>query len=184
MGGFQSDSLTKKILIQLGKKSENLLNISARIILDPHGLVKDAGVSLYSDYSRSDFYKSINYLKRSNYFKEKEDKLQLTRKGRIKIIKTLIKEDFPEREWDGKWRQIIFDIPEVSKKDRIFLRKELKWMGFVKLQNSVWVFPYDIEEELNCLLKLWHKDFKGDIRFARVEKLKPDKDMKKHFNLT
>lgn len=183
MSRFKKDSLTKKILVEFGKRCQNLLVISAKIVVDPNNLVKEMGLGLYQDYSQTDFSKSINYLKRSKYFDEKEDQLHLTREGRIEIIKTLIKEEFPKRRWDGKYRVIIFDIPELSRKDRVFLRKELRWMGFVKVQRSVWVFPYDIEKELKCLLKLWRRDFEGDIRFGKVEELEPDQDLKQHFGL-
>jgi len=57
-------------------------------------------------------------------------------------------------------------------------------MGFVELQKSVWVVPYNIEKELRTLLKLWNVGFRGDIRFLIIDKIEKDEDLKKHFNLT
>lgn len=184
MKRLKKDSLTRKVLLKFGERCQALLNVSARIVLDPHGLVKDAGVSLYKDHSQSDFSKTINYLKRSKYFEEEDNnKLYLTREGRIAIIQELVKEEAGRRQWDGKWRGIIFDIPESRRKDRDFLRRELQWMNFIELQESIWVFPYDVEQELQCLLRLWKRDFEGDIRLITIENLTPEKDIKENFDV-
>ena len=52
-------------------------------------------------------------------------------------------------KWDGEWRIVIFDIPERFKKAREALRKKLKDLGFIKLQESVFAFPYECEDEIN-----------------------------------
>ena len=141
-------------------------------------------MGFYTDYSRPYFSKKISYLKKSKYFTFKNNKFYLTPWGRIEIIKTVIKKRKDRKfRWDGKWRGIIFDIPELNRKDRVVLRKELKWMGFVELQKSVWVVPYGIEIELRTLLKLWKTDFKGDIRFLMIDKIEKDTDLKKYFSL-
>ena len=123
-------------------------------------------------------------MKRTGYLKEKAGKLYVTEKGRIKVIKKVLKnkQKTEKKKWDGKWRGIIFDIPEASRKERNFLRRELEWIGMVEAQHSVWLFPFDIEKELKALLKLWKKDFEGDIRFILIEKMN-DADLKKRFNL-
>ena len=107
----------------------------------------------------------------------------MTPKGRIEIIKIILWKKLENKKWDGKWRVIIFDIPEMSRRDRDFLRRELKWIGFIELQKSVWIFPFDMEKELMALLKLWKLKFKGDIRFLIVEKITEEEKLKKHFNL-
>ena len=48
--------------------------------------------------------------------------------------------------WDRKWRVVMFDIWETRKAERDQLRGVLLRMGFVKLQASVWIFPYPCEE--------------------------------------
>lgn len=45
------------------------------------------------------------------------------------------------RVWDGKWRLVFFDIPEVSRSARDQVRRLLKELGFQRLQLSVWVHP-------------------------------------------
>ena len=47
------------------------------------------------------------------------------------------------KHWDGKYRLVIFDIKEWKRGTRDRLRMWLLNLGFVRLQNSVWVYPYD-----------------------------------------
>lgn len=56
-------------------------------------------------------------------------------------------------EWDGKWRVVFFDIPEVQRDIRDGLRFELKKLGFGLWQRSAWITPFDIAKELNSYLR-------------------------------
>lgn len=47
------------------------------------------------------------------------------------------------KPWDGKWRLIIYDIPEKFKFKRERLRSVLKMLGFGKIQKSSWACAYD-----------------------------------------
>ncbi len=57
------------------------------------------------------------------------------------------------KKWDGKWRVLIFDIPEKIRSKRDFLRNELKDFGFYQLQRSVWVYPYNLPQDFFDLWK-------------------------------
>jgi CRISPR-associated endonuclease Cas2 len=52
------------------------------------------------------------------------------------------------KKWDNSFMVVIFDIPEVERKDRYAIRKKLEALGFAMLQESVWVSPYHFEEDL------------------------------------
>lgn len=173
---YKKDSLSSKILLYLQDRSKDLLDTSITIMFNPRKLMR--GMGIYKDYNKT-FYN----LKRSPYFFERNKDFYLTPFGRIKIIKNIINKKRQNKKWDKKWRSVIFDIPESSRRSRNFLRKELKWMGFKELQHSIWITPHDIEKELVSLLVLWQKDFKGDIRFLVTEKITNDKDFRKIFNL-
>ena len=183
---MKNDSLAKKILLAVGERVEAILKLGAIIIFDPCKLVKARGSPIYLGPSTF-VSKAVSNLKRGGYLEEKriknKRKLYLTSKGRIEIIKNILREKKNKKlKWDGKWRAIIFDIPELSRRDRDFLRRELRWIGFKELQKSVWIFPYPIERELKTLLKLWKIEFKGDIRFLTIEKM-DDEDLREYFNL-
>ncbi|MBI2595979.1 CRISPR-associated endonuclease Cas2 [Candidatus Daviesbacteria bacterium] len=59
---------------------------------------------------------------------------------------------FKEAEWDGKWRIVIFDIPENKRKIRVLFRRRLVQWGFKKWQLSVWVTKENITEKLRNLI--------------------------------
>lgn len=89
--------------------------------------------------------------------------------------------DNRKKEWDGKWRVVMFDIKEYSRSARRQLRDTLIRIGFVRIQNSVWIFPYDCEEFI-FLLKTNFK-LGRSVLFAVVEKLENDGWLKKEFGL-
>ncbi|MFH1968079.1 MAG: hypothetical protein ABIJ84_01690 [bacterium] len=171
-----------KCLIKCAKeKSIEFLDLSIDLIFYPENIVG----GLYQYRGKGKHYTSQNFskLKNNSYFNIKNNKICLTTKGRIEIIKSIIRDNKKDKKWDGKWWAIIFDIPEVTRKNRNFLRRELKMIGLREVQKSVWIFPFDIEKELLALLKLWKQDFRGDIRFLRIEKMTEDADIKKYFGL-
>ncbi len=55
------------------------------------------------------------------------------------------------KKWDGKWRMIIFDIPEKKQKIRRQITNLFNQAGFRRLQDSVWVYPYDCEDIIGLL---------------------------------
>lgn len=85
------------------------------------------------------------------------------------------------KKWDGKWRLIIFDITEKRKSSRNWLRMELRNIGFVKLQNSVWVYPYPCEE-LAALLKI-DMQLGRQVLYVVADSIENDKDLRKNFGL-
>jgi hypothetical protein len=86
------------------------------------------------------------------------------------------------RRWDKKWRVIIFDIPETRKALRNSVRALLSQFGFVRLQDSVWVYPYDCEE-LIMLLKVEFRLGKS-LLYLVVDRLENDRHLRTGFNLS
>jgi len=77
----------------------------------------------------------------------------LTRRG-IRRIEEAAKRIFklkPE-EWDGKWRILMYSIPEEIRSVRDELRKELIWSGFGTLSNSFWISANSLENEVYDLI--------------------------------
>jgi len=109
--------------------------------------------------------------------------LRLTPKGETKL-RQLETRDYklkkPKR-WDKKWRLLIFDIRQEKRSLRDKVRRTLVAIGFVRLQNSVWVYPYDCED-LATLLKA---DFKigKELLYLIADKVENDGWLKKEFNL-
>lgn len=57
--------------------------------------------------------------------------------------------------WDGTWRLVSFDIPEKKKRTRESLRDKLRELGFLKIQQSLWVHPYACRDEVNFISEVF-----------------------------
>ncbi len=86
-----------------------------------------------------------------------------------------------KKKWDGRWRMVVFDIPERRRAVRLRLRAVMNEIGFVRLQDSVWVYPYDCEDFI-ALLKAELKIGK-DILYAIADTIEHDKGIRAHFRL-
>lgn len=84
--------------------------------------------------------------------------------------------------WDGKWRVVIFDIREKRRKVRAQLRLLLSGAGFLRLQDSVWIYPYPCDEFVG-LVRAHLKSGTGEMLSFVVEALESDKRLREHFNL-
>ena len=87
----------------------------------------------------------------------------------------------PER-WDGKWRLVIFDVPEKYKKAREALRRKLKELDLIRFQDSVWITPYPCDDEIRFLREIFTIPFNVDI--VETNDLKHHEiKLKKYFNI-
>jgi len=64
--------------------------------------------------------------------------------------------ELAKKEWDGLWRLVIFDIKEVDRVVRNKLREKLKKLGFAMWQESVYISPHPLVDEVNEYLKTNH----------------------------
>ena len=56
-------------------------------------------------------------------------------------------------EWDGKWRVLMYSIPEEKRHIRDELRQELLWSGFGSFSNACWISPNNLEKEVKLLIE-------------------------------
>jgi DNA-binding transcriptional regulator PaaX len=87
----------------------------------------------------------------------------------------------PKKRWDRQYRLVMFDIPEKRKKIRDQIRREVAAAGFLRLQDSAWIYPYDCEEFI-ALLKADLRIGK-DVLYAIVDSIENDSWIRKHFGL-
>lgn len=111
---------------------------------------------IWKDVNSSDVGRIIKRLQKQEMIsiREKDNKIaiELTEKGR----KRLVEYDFENikikaKKRDGKWRIIIFDIPEDKKRNRDAFRKKLIQMDMVRLQDSVFVSAFPCKDEIDFL---------------------------------
>jgi len=113
---------------------------------------------------------------------QKNGKYDLTPKGSaaLALLDAQYSIQKPSR-WDGRWRVLIFDVPEYRKAVRDKIRRTLMRVGFVRLQDSVWVYPYDCED----LIVLLKADFRigKDVLYMIVDEMEGDWRLRKEFGL-
>ena len=85
------------------------------------------------------------------------------------------------RIWDRNFRMIIFDIPETKRNARDSLREKIKELGMVKFNDSVWVYPYPCQEEIDFIANYWH--IGKYVHFALVKDVTNRDYFEKYFNL-
>ncbi|MCR4305982.1 MAG: hypothetical protein NUV73_02785 [Candidatus Daviesbacteria bacterium] len=73
---------------------------------------------------------------------DKELVLQLTDSGRDRALWTKMRSG--DEKWDGRWRIVVWDIPEKRRQARDLLRFKLKQLGFKQWQQSIWA------TKINC----------------------------------
>ena len=101
--------------------------------------------------------KTLRRFQKVGYVKQKEGVLRITERGRRRINRRLLTElrlNPRKSKWDGKWRLVIFDIPEMVRDKRDQLRFKLTEWEFTQLQQSVFIAPYDCVVELSSLVTL------------------------------
>ena len=153
-------------------------------VLTPNVLVAMNKLGLIPGKRQKEFIKrSRDRLIRKGLLEFKDGYLRLTPKGEVEIgrIQSFgFKLQKPKR-WDKKWRVLIFDIKESRRGLREKIRRTLTSIGFVRLQDSVWIFPYDCED----LVTLLKADFKigKDLLYMIVEQLEYDNSIREKFGL-
>ena len=140
----------------------------------------------YTPYRRNSSFVAINRLKKGGLVTKRDKTFYLTDKGKKKafyahINKEILEFKTVEQKWDGKWRFVFFDVPELNKNRRNYLRFMLKTIGFKEFQKSVWAYPYKIPSFLKELL--WEENIKPYTRFVTIEEIDYDGDLRRKFNM-
>ena len=116
-------------------------------------------------------------------FVEKRGKryARLTEEGQRMLI---LKARHPNKRkrWDRRWRIVMFDIAERRKSTRELLRRFMESYGFFRLQDSVWVYPYDCEDVI-ALAKA-HFRIGADALYIIAEYIERDRHLREHFGLS
>lgn len=106
----------------------------------------------------------------------------LNEKGRQKALTYKIETmTIPKQKWDGKWRMVIFDIPEKLRHARDAFRERLLRIGFHEIQKSVLVCPYECKNELDFLVEFW--EIRRYVRYGILESIDNELHLKKMFAL-
>lgn len=81
---------------------------------------------------------------------ENEFRVTLTPKGKRRALDLALRHFALRRakQWDGRWRIAMFDIPKKHDGLRDALRHKLEEIGMVRIQDSVFAYPYPCADEI------------------------------------
>lgn len=146
-----------------------LIGVAEGVIITSANILEGPGVSLgkrldrltnrktFSDYYE-ELYDGFKNLKTNNariilhrlqnkgLIKKNDGDYGLTSLGLKYFYK--LKEPKKEKQWDGKWRLITFDIPENIRRERQWLRIQLLGFDYLPLQKSVFIGKQPLDEDI------------------------------------
>lgn len=143
-----------------GKKVTNLILLALEKAVDGYIRFEDFTYHHYRyhygipDLKQSSFSKALKRLRENGFVELIDDNeliYRLTDKGKEKAVVAQLQSE--GSKWDGKWRVVIFDIPEKRRAARDLLRYNLKSWGFTSWQQSVWVTKKNCTEALRLYIK-------------------------------
>lgn len=110
-------------------------------------------------------------------------RITLTKLGKNKILLyDLDHMKLNARAWDGKWRLVTFDVPDDQKQAREALRVKIRQLGFYPLQKSVFITPYECEDEIDFICSVFEID-RNNVLLLEVSEFEGAEKMKHHFHL-
>lgn len=109
--------------------------------------------------------------------------LKITDKGKHTLLKYELEglAHKKPQKWDKKYRVVIFDISENKRGIRDKLRVIIRGFGFIRLQQSVWVYPYPCQDIIELLKK--YLEIRGEVIYMTVDTIENDKWLRDIFKL-
>jgi DNA-binding transcriptional regulator PaaX len=159
--------------------------IIATVMIAPNVAKLAQKIKLKKNLEYNEFYsyfKTLKQLESKGLIKKSikfgRDVVELTKEG-VKTLEFIL--PLRNQKWDGRWRVLIFDIPEHRRSVRTKIRNTLREKGFHRIQDSVWVIPYDCED----LVTLMKADLKvgKDLLYMIVDSIEGDRRLKDIFGL-
>ena len=181
---YKFGPIQKKIILTLG--GGLLLGMSS----SPRQYFKNLRLvhKEWKEIDQRNFNRSVKVLAKEKLIEEQHlpdgsIKLVLTKRGqwqakRISLLGNSIKFKAPKK-WDGKWRLVMFDIPEKDRSFRKILREHLWELEFYKLQQSVFVSPHPFEKPILELVDIYEAT--EYVRVITAEMVDNESELKKHF---
>lgn len=174
----------KKILLVLMTDAAVMLSYSSK---QQYHVIRLAGKE-WRKINRQTLSRSLQALRNKKLVEWKKEgkylKVVLTRSGRkhAEIYRMDEMKLTRPRQWDGKWRVVLFDVPEKEKMTRDYFRRQLKRLNFFELQKSVFLTPYDCRRKMQKI----SASFQGGraIRYLEATYVDNQEALRKHFNLT
>ena len=121
----------------------------------------------------------VDYQEESNGY----IKIILTEEGKKRILSYKIDtlSITQQKQWDGLWRLVCFDIPEKKRRRRDALRIKLKESGFFEWQKSVFIYPYPCRDQIDFVVEFF--GLRQHVRYGELLDPTNEAELKLHFNI-
>lgn len=137
------------------------------------------------------YYTALARLKSRGQIVRVDGKYELTPRGEYAALKAFIRKEFVLQErsaeepkiqkWDGKWRLVLFDVPESKRPLRDYLRSVLRRVGCYPLMRSLWVHPHKLPLYIQHLLE--DPTYRKYAKMMTTSDIDYDEDLRKRFKL-
>lgn len=147
--------------------------------------------------TENSFYTALSRLKRRRFVvRTAERKYELTPTGEYAALKAFVRKEFTEaerhttqnsqlktpRKWDGRWRLVLFDVPESKRPLRDYIRNTLKRLGCREFQRSLWIYPHKLPSFI--LRMLDDPQVRKHARVVTTYDIDYEEDLRRMFRLT
>jgi CRISPR-associated endonuclease Cas2 len=179
----QTKEITKKILLALaGGTFLTLAMVAPGIVYAAKPFIQ------WKQYDQRRLRSTLKRLKKQKLIEWKETEkgetiIKITKRGEEKVLKYKFQDLVisKPKKWDRIWRIVIFDIPNKKKRAREALREKLREFGFYRLQKSVFVYPYECENEIEFIKAIF--DIQPYILLIRAKEIDREEFLLHYFNL-
>lgn len=108
--------------------------------------------------------------------------IKITGKGKQKLLKYKLEEmKLDEKNWDGRWRLIIYDVAKSKRANSEAFRRMLNQLNLLKLQKSVYLIPFKCEDEIEYLRLLF--DIGNEVQILKVGSLENEAAYRRYFGI-
>ena len=111
------------------------------------------------------------------------DVVEITTQGKKKVLDYSL-DDMQlntKQKWDGKWRMVMFDIPETRKNARNAVSYKIKEIGMYPIQKSVFIFPYPCKDEIDFVGEMY--GIRKNIIYIEATHIDSAEKAKRHFRI-
>lgn len=175
----------KNILIYLAFFGTCIFAPKAIKIFKP--IIKNPDYSSWKSFNLRYLKWTLNRLSKQKMVEVGEENgekiVTITEKGMKNIFKYALNDlKIPKlNKWDGKWRLVLYDISARKRLSTEQIRKNLLRLGFIMIQESVYIFPYPCEREIE-LLRTYYA-LNREIKVITASKIEDEESYKTYFGL-
>ena len=119
--------------------------------------------------NKNTIVKNLERLVAQGMVVRKDKKFILSEEGRRLIEYMGLRRNVLGKKWDGKYRLVIFDIPEKQRVDREWLREELYLLEYTQLQKSVFISKYPLVEDI--IHNIRKRKLDGFVNYLLVDEI-------------